>query len=65
MKLPSYAVYITYSDQERESLYRQYCKKTKLDPELESSIYDFFDSMDNRDQDTSLDHLDQPIEDIS
>ena len=53
MKLPTYAVYISMSDEDREKLYQQYCKKNKLDPEVEYSIYEFFDTMDKKDEDTN------------
>jgi hypothetical protein len=48
MKMPTYAVYITMNDDERERLYQQYCKKHKLDPLLEYSVYEFFDTMDKK-----------------
>ena len=48
MKLPTYAVYIGMDDEDREKLYQQYCKKNKLDPTIEYSVEEFFDTMDKK-----------------
>ena len=53
MKLPTYSSYITMPDEDRERLYQQYCKKNKLDPALEYSVFEFFDTIDKRDEDTN------------
>jgi hypothetical protein len=50
MKLPTYTQYSYLSDDEREKLYQQYCKKNKLDPALEYSIHEFFDTLDKKEE---------------
>lgn len=54
MKLPTNAVYMSMSDEDRERLYQQYCKKNGLDPELEYSVYEFFDTIDKRGEDETI-----------
>lgn len=55
MKLPSYNQYITQKEEDRERLYQSYCKKNKLDPTIEYSIFEFFDALDkiNAPEDTT------------
>lgn len=65
MKLPTNAVYMSMSDEDRERLYQQYCKKNKLDPELEYSVYEFFDTIDKRGEDeTATDSTELDIDSL-
>lgn len=65
MKLPSNAQYMSMPDEDRERLYQQYCKKNKLDPTLEYSVFEFFDTIDKREDDeTATDSTDLNIDSL-
>ena len=46
MKLSTNANYINLEDKDREILYQRFCKSQKLDPEIESSVDEFFARID-------------------
>jgi hypothetical protein len=53
------------TDEDRERLYQQYCKKNKLDPSLEYSVYEFFDTIDKRGEDeTATDSTELDIDSL-
>lgn len=46
MKLPPNFKYVQMDNELREKLYHEWCKKERLDPKLEYSVYAFFDAID-------------------
>jgi hypothetical protein len=65
MKLPCYSAYISMPDEDRERLYQQYCKKNKLDPALEYSVFEFFDTIDKKEEnETATDSIDLNIDSL-
>jgi hypothetical protein len=46
MTLPPNFKYVQMNNEDRDILYRQWCRQEKLDPDLEYSVYAFFDSID-------------------
>jgi hypothetical protein len=46
MKLPTNAGYTKLEDDDKEILYQRFCKDQKLNPEIESSVDEFFNSID-------------------
>lgn len=46
MKLPPNYLYTQMDNDDREILYRQWCREQRLDPDREESVYAFFDAID-------------------
>lgn len=46
MKLPANYLYVKMEDDEREQLFRDWCKQAQLDPQLEYSVEEFFTAID-------------------
>jgi hypothetical protein len=59
MKLPTNANYIKLEDKDREILYQRFCKSQKLDPEIESSVDEFFERIDKITEETPEEETDE------
>lgn len=56
MKQLTYTQYSNLSDEEREKLFQQYCKKNKLDAATEYAVYEFFDTLDKKEKDENMEN---------
>jgi hypothetical protein len=59
MKLPTNANYIKLEDKDREILYQRFCQHQKLDPEIESSVDEFFARIDKITEETPEEETDE------
>jgi hypothetical protein len=59
MKLSTNANYINLEDKDREILYQRVCKSQQLDPEIESSVDEFFDRIDKITEETHEEETDE------
>jgi hypothetical protein len=59
MKLPTNGNYIKLDEDDREILYQRFCKSQKLDPEIESSVDEFFARIDKITEETPEEETDE------
>jgi hypothetical protein len=59
MKLPTNAGYTKLEDDDREILYQRFCKHQKLNPDIESSVDEFFDRIDKVTAETPEELIDE------
>ena len=59
MKLPTNGNYIKLDEDDRELLYQRFCQHQKLDPEIESSVDEFFARIDKITEETPEEETDE------